>query len=182
MVLSIPRQAGLPWGLNMNREPLGLEFVGQATGRAHQAFAQRAGTDAYQQAFTGRPRAGDRAGLHISPHLLIHPRGRAPQGELSQGSQVAQPEESLPGLCRLGGHVDLTLLEALKQLRRGQVHYLDLARLIQDTIRHLLADGNARDLCHHVVQAFKVLNVDSRVNVDSCREQFFNIEETFEVT
>ena len=76
---------------------------------------------------------------------------------------------------RLLGHVDLALLQTLQQLRRRQVHHLDLAGLVQHAVGHRLADRDAGDLRHHVVQTLEVLDVHRGVDVDAGGQQLLDV-------
>ena len=104
---------GLVGCLHVDGEPFGIQFVRQAPGGADQAFAQRARADADQQALAGRPGTGDGARAHVGAHLVIHPFGGAPHGQLAQGGQVAFAEEFLDGALGLVGDVYLAILSGV---------------------------------------------------------------------
>ena len=114
-------------------------------------------------------------GLHVGPHLVVHPGGGAAQGQLPQGHQVAGPEELLHGLGGLLGDVDLALLQPLQQVFRGDIDQLDLDGLVQQAVGHGLPHDDAGDLGHHVVQALEMLDVDRGVDVDAGGQQLLHI-------
>ena len=82
------------------------------------------------------------------------------------------------GLLR---HVDLSLLEPLDQIVGRYVDKLDGVGSIEDRVRHRLAHPDARDLRHHVVQTFDVLDVERRIDVDPLAQQLLDIEVAFRV-
>ena len=49
------------------------------------------------------------------------------------------------------GDVDLSLLEALDQVVRGEINQFDGVGAVEDRIRHRLAHAHVRDLGDHVV-------------------------------
>ena len=77
------------------------------------------------------------------------------------------------------GDVDFAFLEPLDQIVRREVDQFDSIGAIENSIGHCLTDPDVRDLSHYVVEAFDVLNVNGRVNVDAVAHQFFDIEITF---
>ena len=77
------------------------------------------------------------------------------------------------GLLR---HVDLALLQALDQIVGGEVDKLDGVGAVEDRVRYGLPHADAGDLRHHVIQAFDVLDVERRVDVDALAQQLFDIE------
>ena len=77
------------------------------------------------------------------------------------------------GLLR---HVDLALLQALDQVVRREVDKLDGVGAVEDRVGYGLAHADAGDLRHDIVQAFDVLDVERRVDVDALAQQLFDIE------
>jgi len=111
----------------------------------------------------------------IALHLRVDAVGSAPQRQLAQRDQVAFVEEVLYRALGLLRQIHLALLEPLQQVIRRQVDQLDLVGLLDDPIRHRLAHDHAGDLCHHVVQALDMLDVDGGVDIDAGVEQLFDI-------
>ena len=81
----------------------------------------------------------------------------------------------LRGVARLLRHVDLAFGEALEQLVGRQIDELDLVGAGEHAIGHGLAHVDAGDLRDDVVQAFEMLHVDRRVDVDAGREQLLDV-------
>ena len=106
----------------------------------------------------------------------------APQGDLAQGGQILQGEEVVHGPGRLVGPVDLALLEPLQQIRRLDVHYLNLVGAVKDPVGQPLRHRNAGDGGHHVIEALQVLHVDGGVDADASPQQLLDILITFPVT
>ena len=84
-------------------------------------------------------------------------------------------EECLQRLGRLLGQIHLAVVQALYQFTRRQIDQADVAQTVENRIGDGLADPDAGDLVHHVVQAFQVLDIDRGVDVDASIEQFFHV-------
>ena len=80
---------------------------------------------------------------------------------------------------RLIGNINLALLQTRKQLVGRQVDHFDLGGFIDHAVWYRLADNDSRHLCHDVVQAFKVLDVERGVHVNARRENLLHILITF---
>ncbi len=95
------RHVNLVGRFNVHCIPLSVEPGGQTPARAHQFLTQWAGAHAHQHPLVGRPRPGDGMCLHVSPHLLINPVGRAAQSEFPQSRQIAGAKEGSGSSGRL---------------------------------------------------------------------------------
>ena len=114
-------------------------------------------------------------GAHPGVRRPVEPVCGAPQGDLAQGGQILQGEEVVHGPGRLVGPVDLALLEPLQQIRRLDVHYLNLVGAVKDPVGQPLRHRNAGDGGHHVIEALQVLHVDGGVDADACPQQLLDI-------
>jgi hypothetical protein len=76
----------------------------------------------------------------------------------------------------LSGDVDLAFLEPLDQVVRRQIDQFHGIGAVEHGIRHGLAHAYVRDLRHHVVETFDVLDVDRRIDVDAVAHQLFDVE------
>ena len=153
-----------------------MQPVRQALGIAHQPGRARIFADTYQDALACRPRALDGMLLHMGEQLFVHPIGRSTQGKLAQRCEVGGGKEVLERALGLLGNVDLAFLQALDQIVRGQIDELDRIGAVEDPVRNGFVHANAGDLRNDVVQAFDVLNVDGRIDVDAAVEQFLDIQ------
>ena len=111
----------------------------------------------------------------VFAHRRVDALGRRAQRELAQRDQVALAEEILRGVPRLVGHVDLALGKALEQFVGRQIDELDFVGAGEHAIGHGLAHVDAGDLRDDVVQAFEMLHVDRRVDIDAGGEQFLDV-------
>ncbi|CUS44389.1 hypothetical protein MGWOODY_Smn1161 [hydrothermal vent metagenome] len=75
---------------------------------------------------------------------------------------------------RLGGDIDLAVLQPLDELVGRDIDDLDL-RVLQDAVGHRLAHPNPGEAGDHVVEAFDMLDVEGREDVDAGVEQFLDI-------
>ena len=80
------------------------------------------------------------------------------------------------------GNVDLAFLEPLDQIVRRQIDQLDGVGAVEDRVGHGLAHAHMRDLGDDVVEAFDVLDVDRRVDVDAVAHQLFDVEVALRMT
>ena len=122
---------------------------------------------------------GDRVGAHVVDHLRVDALRRAAQREFAQRGQIARREIMADGPLRLVRHIDLAFLQALDQIVRRQVDQLDVVGAIDDRIRHRLADPDPGDPGDDVVQAFDVLDVQRRIDIDAGAEQLLDIHVAF---
>ena len=153
-----------------------MQAVGQPLGIAHETRGARVLADADENALARCPRPGDGAGLHLGEQLLIHPIGGAAQRKLAKRRQIGGREKVLQRPLGLLRDVDLSFLEALDQIVGRQIDQFDGVGAVEHGIRHRLAHAHMRDLRDHVIQAFDVLDVDGRVDVDAAAQQLFDVE------
>ena len=161
--------------LDVERGPRRVQPIGKALGIAHEARRARVFADADENALARRPRARDRARLHLLEQLLVDPLGGAPQSQLAQGGEIGGREVVLERALRLLGDVDLALLQALDQVVGRQVDELDGIGAVENGVGYGLAHAHAGDLRHYVVEALDMLDVDRRVDVDAGIEQLLHV-------
>ena len=113
---------------------------------------------------------------HVAQHLVVDPLGGAAQRQLAQRRQVAGREIVLQRALGLLADIDLALAEPGDQVGRREVDQLDLVGGIDHRIGHRLAHADAGDARHHVVQAFDVLDVHGRIDVDAGGQQLLDVE------
>ena len=159
--------------------PLRVQPVGQPLGVAHQPRGARIFADADQDALARSPGAGDGVGLHVGQQLLVDPLGGAPQRQFAQRGQVARREIMLQRTLGLFGDIDLAFLQPLDQVIGRKVDQFDGVGAVEHRIGYGLSHPHMRDLRDHVVEAFDVLDVDGRIDVDAVGEQFLDIEIAF---
>ena len=114
-------------------------------------------------------------GLHVAEQLFVDALRGAPQREFTQGGQIAGRKKIPQGALGLLGHINLAVAQPLDQVFRRNVDGLDVARIVEDRIRHGLAHADPRDLRNDAVEAFDMLDVERRIDVDSGRDEFFDI-------
>src|SRR5580698_2590871 len=89
--------------------------------------------------------------------------------QIGTGKEILERRgDSFPG-------INLSVLEARLKIFGRQVDVDDLIRFGQDRIWNPLADFDADERFNRVVQAFEMLNVQGRKNVDSRGENILNI-------
>src|SRR3546814_3917399 len=102
-------------------------------------------------------------------------------GQLTEGGQVALGEEMAERPPDLVPDVDLPLPQTLDQVVRREVDQLDFVGQLQHLVGQGLADTDAGYARHDVVQAFEMLDVERRVDVDSGGEQVLDVLPAFDV-
>ena len=164
-------EVGVAGRLDVNGDPGRFQACRHAAGGADQPAGEGAWADAHQKPFAGGPRSAHRVFVAVHVHLLADPFGRSPQGQFPQGDQVALREEVGHRPLGLAGDVDLAFPQSLQEVVGRQVHQFHFVGLLEDRIGHRLADHHAGDLRDHVVEAFEMLDVERRVNVDARLQQ-----------
>lgn len=83
------------------------------------------------------------------------------------------------GALGTAGNINLSFVQALAQIVRRQVNQYHLIGRIKERVGHRLAHLNAGHAADHVVQAFKMLNVNRCEHINAGLEQLFNILPAF---
>ena len=115
-------------------------------------------------------------GLHVVQQLLVDALGSAAERQLPERRQIARREVVLDRTLGGVGEVDLAFLEPLDQVVGGKIDDLDIVGLVDDGIWNRLADPDLGDLGDDIVQAFDMLDVECRVDVDALRQDFLDIQ------
>ena len=103
------------------------------------------------------------------------------QRQLAQGEQVRLLKKMLECPFGLLRHVNLSFAQAIHQLFRRDVHELDVVGLFKDGVGQGLADHDAGDLRDDIVDAFDMLHVKGRVDIDAGLQEFLDILPAFGV-
>ena len=64
------------------------------------------------------------------------------------------------------GNVDLSILQALDQIFRREIDKFDIVGPVKEQIGNRLTNSNPHNMGNYVVQAFDVLNINGRVDID----------------
>ena len=153
-----------------------MEAVCEALRIANEPGRTRVVADANEQALARGPRSGDGMRPHMAQKLLIHALSGAAKGEFAKCGEISGREVMLERPLGLLRDVDLSLFQPLNELIGRDVDDLDIVGLVEKGIRHRLAHADAGDLGHDIVQAFDMLDVERRVDIDPGREQVFDIQ------
>lgn len=140
-----------------------MQPVRQPLGVAHQARGARILAEAHQNALARGSGTGNGIGLHVGEQLLVDPLGGAAQRQLAQRGQIARREIML-------------------QIVGREIDQLDRVGAVEHLVRYGFAHPYMRDLRDHVIEAFDVLDVDRRVDVDATGQQLLDIEIAFGMT
>ena len=174
-VLSVVGEGVVPGGMHVHRNPRHSRTLRHATRRADQLARNRGLVDTDEEPILGRPRPGNGVCAHVCRHLGVDALGGDAHGELAQGREIALAEEMLNGAGDLIADVDLAFAQALDQVLGWQVDQLDLIGELQHLVREGLADADAGDALHDVVQALEVLDVERGEDIDPCGQQFLDV-------
>ena len=79
-------------------------------------------------------------------------------------------------------HVDLARAQPRQQFVGRQVDQLDFVGGLEERVGQRFVDANAGDLADDIVEAFDVLDVERRVDVDAGGEQFVDVLPALRVT
>ena len=148
-----------------------VERVDQSFARANELLGLDVGADGNEHAVARKPRPRGPIREHRGARGGIDTIGDPPQRELAQRNEVRLAEEALDCRRDLLRHVDLAGLEPCEQVVGRKVDELDLVCLVEDPVRYRFALPYTRDLRDQIVEAFQMLNVDRRPDVDALPEQ-----------
>jgi hypothetical protein len=107
--------------------------------------------------------------------------GGAAQRNLAQRDQVALAKEVLRGALGLLGQIDLARFQARQQFVGRHVHQDDFVRLVQHRVGHGLVHTDAGDGTYRAVEAFQMLHIHGRPDVDARVQQFLHVLPAFGV-
>ena len=169
----------LAGALDVKRNPGGVEGRGEARAGANHRLGVCIAADADEQAFRRRPGAFDRSLPKEVDHLIVDAFRGSTQGKFAQRREVARREEILRRASRGLGNIDLAILQSLQQFFRRDVDKDDVGGVLQDAIRHGLAHRDAGDARYDVGEAFKMLDIERRPDVDAGVEQLLDILPAF---
>ncbi len=141
----------------------------------HQGSGHGVPADQHQNALVRRPRPRHAPLAQMRKQLVVHCLGRPAQSQFAQGRQVLDPEEVLRRHARRLRHIDLALGQARPQILRRDVDELDVVGSGEDAVGHGLALANAGDAQDDVGQAFQMLDVQRRPDVDPSVAQFLHV-------
>ena len=161
--------------LDVDGGPLDAELGGEARRAPHEVVAPGARTDAAQERCFGLPDAVDRLVRAIGLDVVLDAVRGAAQRELAQRHQVALAEEVARRALDLLGKVHLAGLEAGEQIVGGNVDQHHLVGIVEERVRNGFPDRDAGDAADDVVQAFEMLDVERREDVDAARQQLFDV-------
>ena len=141
----------------------------------HDRRGDLVGADADQDAFPCGPRPLDPAALHPFEQVAVDALGGPAQRQFPQRHEVVGTEEVVDGARRRVLNIDLSLGQPLEELVRRQVDKDKLVRLVEHRIGHGLAHADPRDALDDVIEAFEMLDVQRRPDVDPRRQQFLDV-------
>ncbi len=116
--------------------------------------------------------------LTLDPSLFgqqVDPVGTAAQGQFSKGGEVFYREKVPRRPLGLIGPINVSGGHTVQKIFGLDVHKFHLVCSIKDSVGDALADKDARDRGHSVVQALQVLDIDSSIDVDAGFQQLFHI-------
>ena len=160
----------------MNCRPGGLQFVGQPARITKQHRAARLRINKGEKTLPRLPRARYGMRAHVIDHLRIDTLRRTAQCHFTQCRQIAGREKimcSTPGGIR---EIDLAFLQPLQKIIRRDVDKLHIVGMIQNGVWHSLPHAHMGNLRNDIVQAFQMLNIQRRVDINTVIKQLLHIE------
>ena len=160
---------------DMDRGPLCAQPIGHAFGMTHDRIGALRGIHQDKHALARGPRSFNAMRAHIVDHLSVDPLRGPAQRKLPQSRKIAGREIIPCGTLGLLGHIDLAFIEAGDQILGREIDQLDVAGKIDDRIRHGFADPDFGDSGDDVIQAFDMLDIEGRIDIDPGGEQLLDI-------
>ncbi|MCY1165432.1 hypothetical protein D9M73_53380 [compost metagenome] len=171
-----PLQAGC---FDVHRVPTHIELARQPGSRAHGLLSAFVRAYAGQDGPLGVPDRSDGLFNTVAAHVVFNVLGGAPQRYLAQGNQVALAKEVLRRTLGLVRQVDLTGLQARHQFVGRDIHQDDFIRIVQHRVRYRLMHPDAGDGAHRAIEAFQMLNIQRRPDIDAGLQQFLHVLPAF---
>ena len=157
------------------RNPGNAGAVGHTLAGTDQRFGGRGFVDADQDALLCRPGAAKSIGLHQPQHLVVDAAGGRAQRELAQRRQIGLGEVIVQCPADGAAAINLALMQPLDQLFGRQVDHLDLVGALEHLVRHGLLHPDAGDAGDDVVEAFNMLDVERRDDINPGVEQLHHV-------
>lgn len=154
---------------DVEREKAGVKRLRHARRLPHQPGVGRRGGQADQQAgarFVDTLNAGK-------------PVGAAAQRDFTQRHQVFRSEKMLLRLTDAAGGIDFARSQPFEQIRYFDVDQLDLVGQIEHIVGHPFAHQHAGQGSDLVVQAFQMLDIERRIDINAVGEQFLYVPAAF---
>ena len=117
--------------------------------------------------------------LHMRQKLLVHPLRGLAQRQFAQGRQVSRRKIVFQRPLRCLRDIDLAVMQPLDQVFRRQIDDLDIIGPVDDRIWNGFTHTDTGDLGDDVVQAFDMLDVERRIDVDAARQKLLHIHVAF---
>ena len=161
--------------LHRHDRPLRIEGVGEPLADAHQTLCLVVGGNRNEKAIAREQRTRRRIATRVLARGGIDAIGRAAQRKFAQRNQVWLAEEAIERGARLLGQVHLARLQAFQQIVGREVDQLDLGGFVEHLVRHRLLLTDPGDPGDDIVQAFDVLDVHRRPDIESGLEHLFDV-------
>ncbi len=165
--------------LHMQHKQFAIHAFGQPGTARNQVARLRVRADADRDALRYRPVCAEPLAPDVIVQMPVDSPGHLLQGHLAECNEVAAAKEVCERPLDTLGRVDVAAPHPGNERLRRQVGDDDLVGTVQHPVRHLLANGHAGQRLHTRREAFDVLDVDGRKNVDFVFQQVENIFVTF---
>ena len=165
--------------LDMNDEALRLQALCQPDALGNEPLLRFRSADAHHQALSRRPDRLDAIGNTIAHDVGVHAIGDAPQSDLAQRNEVPFPEKVLAGVLDSNWDIDLSGIQTRQQIIRRQVDEHHFYCVVEYAVGHGFTDRSPYDAGCNIGDAFKVLYVERRVDVDARSQELFNVAPAF---
>ena len=160
---------------DIHRMPAHIELAGQTRCRAHGLLSAFVRPDAGQNGTFGVPDRRDGFFDAVTAHVVFHMLGGAPQGNLAQGDQVALAKKVLRRPLGLLRQINLAGFQAAEQLVGRHIDQDDFIGRIDHRVGHGFLHANAGDGTDGAVEAFQVLHIDRRPDINARVQQLLHV-------
>src|SRR5580704_2236817 len=165
--------------LDMNDEALGLQALGEPDALGDQPLLCFRSADADHEALSRRPDGLDGFGNAIARDVGVHAIGDAAQSDLAQRNEVPFPEEVLARVLDSNWDRDLSGIQTRQQIIGRQVDEHNFYCFVEHPVRHGFTDMGPYDAGCNIGDAFKMLYVERRVDIDARCQELPNVAPTF---
>src|ERR1700730_16861059 len=165
--------------LDVNAEALRLQARCQPDAVGAQPLLCFRSADAHHEALSRRPDRLDGFGNAIARDVGVHAIGGTAQSDLAQRNEVPFPEEVLASVLDSNWDIDLSGIQTRQQIIRREVDEHNFYCIVEHPVGHCFTDMSPDDAGCNVGDAFKMLYVERRVDVDARCQELLDVAPAF---
>lgn len=161
--------------IHIDDEQLRIDALCHPCGPRNQVLRRRTRADTNRDPLANSNRFSALLLLEIRFEAAIDRTGDLLQCQFAQGQQVSRAEEVPQRTFRAVQGIDVATAHPRLQGFRREIHKNNFTDSLQHPVGNCLAYLDARDALHHRHQAFNVLHIHGRKDIDVCIQQIHDV-------